>query len=66
MGTNHQPGQHWPLRSQDLDRRPAQVPARSVWAVIGTVIAVMLAVGGLVVVGFAVVAAVALSHMGGK
>jgi len=34
--------------------------------VIGTVIAVMLAVGGLVVVGFAVVAAVALSHMGGK
>jgi hypothetical protein len=34
--------------------------------VIGTVIAVVLAIGGLVVVGAAVMAAVALSHTGGK
>ena len=66
MGTNHRPGKPRPLRSQDLGGRPAHVPGRSVWTVIGTVIAVLLAVGGLVVVGFAVIAAVALSHTGGK
>jgi hypothetical protein len=66
MGTNHRPDKLWPLRTKALGRRPAQAPARSAWAVIGTVIAVVLAIGGLVVVGAAVMASVALSHTGGK
>jgi len=39
-------------------------PQRSVWAAIGVALAVILALGGLTVVGLAVVVFVAMSHYG--
>jgi hypothetical protein len=39
-------------------------PQRSVWAVIGTVLAVLLAIGGLVIVGTMVLLVVAMQQAG--
>lgn len=39
-------------------------PQRSVWAVIGTVLAVLLVIGGLVIVGVMVLLVVAMQSMG--
>ena len=39
-------------------------PGRSVWAIIGITLAVLLTIGGLALVGFAVVIYVGLSHWG--
>ena len=39
-------------------------PGRSVWAIIGTTLAVLLTIGGLALVGFAVVIYVGLSYWG--
>ena len=49
----------WPQYSG----QPAR-PQRSVWAVIGTVLAVVLVIGGLVIVGVMVLLAVAMQSMG--
>jgi hypothetical protein len=39
-------------------------PQRSIWAVLGIVLAVLLGIGGLVFVGLIVLIAVAMSHYG--
>jgi hypothetical protein len=49
-------------RNRKPPRRPA--PQHSVWTIIGIVLAVVLGIGGLAVVGFAVVLFVGLSHYG--
>ncbi len=52
-----------------MDANPSRAPQaarpqRSVWAVIGIALAVILALGGLAIVGLAVVAYVSLSQLG--
>jgi hypothetical protein len=49
-----------------MDYRSAHPPARSVWAIIGIIVSVLLALGGLAVVGFIVLLYVGLSHFGGN
>ena len=52
-----------------MDANPGRAPRaarpqRSVWAVIGIALMVILALGGLAIVGLAVVVVVGLSHYG--
>jgi hypothetical protein len=53
-------------RSQSFSHLPPPRPARgsSVWVIIGIVLAVLLCIGGLVVVGLVVLFFVGMSHYG--
>jgi hypothetical protein len=55
-----------PLPHSSFSQLPPPEPARgrSVWAIIGIVLAVVLCIGGLVVVGLLALFFVALSHYG--
>jgi hypothetical protein len=46
------------------DGRRAARPQRPVWAIIGIILAVVLAIGGLAIVGLMVVVVVGMSHYG--
>jgi hypothetical protein len=52
------------MDSNGRNRKPPRGPApqRSVWTIIGIVLAVVLGIGGLAVVGFAVLLYVGMSH----
>ncbi len=52
-----------PRRLPDPSGRPAR-PQRSAWAVIGTVLAVLLAIGGLAVIAWIVLVVVAINNLG--